>query len=118
MRNFKILSLIVACVFMMQSCSEDENLELMESATVESIRLFGTNSFAPGSHIKFKVVNNLGDVVTAKATIFVDGIAVNDHTYKTPTTIGAKFKVHAEFGGVKSNVVEGVIYTFAMGSCG
>jgi len=118
MKNFKILSLIIASMFMLQSCSNSEDdIELTESATIESIEVSGNAHFFPGELISFRVVSNSGDDVSAESTIFVNGARVKGRFYRTPTATGTKFEVYAEINGLKSNVLEGTIYSTRGGGC-
>lgn len=118
MRNFKILSLIVVCMLVLQSCSEDENMELVEFAS-DSIEL-RTNklSYNPGETMRFKIISSEGEDFTSLSSIFVNGVLIRGKSYTVPS-VGTKLEIHAEFNGVKSNVYDARIFHQATGGgCG
>ena len=68
----KLLSLIVVGMLTLQSCSDNEDMELVEVAA-NSIELRTDKlSYNPGAKMKFKVIGSQGQDITSRTSIFAN----------------------------------------------
>ncbi len=101
MKQFKLITLFVALITLLFSCSSDDNTLEIKSITLST----NNNTTVPiNKKVTFRVISNLGDNIIEKTTLYINNTPIKEHFF-IPTKLG-KFKVKAVYEEIESNEIE------------